>query len=59
MLSEYREVRERLGNQVAPDEAAAIMLDLWSSVVKCWLDLPRREPKLKPRLLPKLPSVPD
>jgi lipid-A-disaccharide synthase len=28
MLSEYREVRERLGNQVAPDEAAAIMLDL-------------------------------
>ena len=28
MLSEYREVRERLGNQVAPDEAAAIMFDL-------------------------------
>lgn len=28
MLAEYREVRERLGNQVAPDEAAAIMYDL-------------------------------
>lgn len=28
MLAEYREVRERLGNQVAPDEAAAIMFDL-------------------------------
>ena len=27
MLAEYREVRERLGNQVAPDEAAAIMYD--------------------------------
>ena len=28
MLAEYREVRERLGNLVAPDEAAAIMYDL-------------------------------
>ena len=28
MLAEDREVRERLGNQVAPDEAAAIMYDL-------------------------------
>ena len=28
MLAEYREVRERLGNQVAPDEVAAIMYDL-------------------------------
>ena len=28
MLAEYREVRERLGNQVAPDEGAAIMYDL-------------------------------
>ena len=28
MLAEYREVRERLGNQVAPDEAAAPMYDL-------------------------------
>ena len=28
MLAEYREVRERLGNQVAPDAAAAIMYDL-------------------------------
>ena len=28
MLAEYREVRERLGSQVAPDEAAAIMYDL-------------------------------
>ena len=28
MLAEYREVIERLGNQVAPDEAAAIMYDL-------------------------------
>ena len=28
MLAEYREVRDRLGGQVAPDEAAAIMYDL-------------------------------
>ena len=28
MLAEYREVRDRLGSQVAPDEAAAIMYDL-------------------------------
>lgn len=28
MLAEYREVRDRLGSQVAPDEAAAIMFDL-------------------------------